>query len=791
MKFSVLLGILLFYASFSFSQCSNCGNGIVDAGETINNCPSDVSRNATCSVPTSAPGGSGSQTGIRIVEDFTTASTTLTSTGLPTGWTTSTGTDAFGQKQGLITPTGSSSTGNKICSITSTLGADFDGKANSSSHPSFFILRGTGSKFLASPAYNMSAVEGFKIQFWLAGSSSSCGGSFSSCSSAKAYLDFSSNGGSTWTQIMEMNSTGTSSDMCYTNTNAVWFKDGSFSRVCLTVFKSSTSSGNYYPNADANSAGSGMMVNSVYFTANFKYRIRLEGSCGTISTTNPGTYLAIDYPIITSGNEMIPCGLSFSNMCGYGLDDNDDGVGSSTATTLTTVFGTTKRGVNHSERGVEILTSQNALFVPVNTTGSTLGSDYIFGNAEGGDQQCINWQSSGGNSVTAVYEVVSDFKPATGGVQLKTYKNSSPVSINMTNVTASGKVPSIGWRYAALRFVNCSGSGSQDLNPGCNGYHFVTTSLPTSFGRTFYTLDINNSGKARSVYGATSCSNYFSGPTFAPIASPVDPFNDNSFVECSGDGLVFKANVDYCSPSMFTGVATYEINGPAGFSETITSGETSSAITEPGEYTITGQTPTTPTQCLDCSRSVCVTVSQAQIDNCIVPLFNDNYLFTGQWKSSHNYLNWQVDSDFNHSHFELERSFDGVYFEPIASIDHSTTKSTSGFVDFKDFNYQLGVNYYRLKVFDFNGKQIYSRVISVNASSIGVKVYPNPTKGIINVLELPDNAQVDVVDLSGKLIQQYIPSSKSLTIYLAENAGIYFINVRSEIGTETLKVVIE
>lgn len=79
-------------------------------------------------------------------------------------------------------------------------------------------------------------------------------------------------------------------------------------------------------------------------------------------------------------------------MCGYGADNNDDGVGS-ILTTTAIAYGTTRRSKNQAERGVEILTSQNSSFASQNY-GSALASNFDLCNAEGGDKQCIDWQTN-------------------------------------------------------------------------------------------------------------------------------------------------------------------------------------------------------------------------------------------------------------------------------------------------------------------------------------------------------------------------------------------------------------
>ena len=227
---------LLFAAFLNFpakSQCvDTCGNGISNSGETNLNCPQDIPHSPSCVSPCGQPTAFESTAGIRQSYDFT-GTTTYSTAGLPAGWTfdgaptaTTAGTlpvaDAFGAKAGLVQPncSGSCTSTNGFCigNLASTvavgaggtsgkLGANFDGRANVSVNSSYAVLRGQNNPTLVSPSFDFSSVQGFKIQFWLFPSESSCGqaNAWGSCVGNAAFLDFSADGGTAWTQIMTMN----------------------------------------------------------------------------------------------------------------------------------------------------------------------------------------------------------------------------------------------------------------------------------------------------------------------------------------------------------------------------------------------------------------------------------------------------------------------------------------------------------------------------------------------------------------------------------------------------------
>lgn len=812
-----LLAYFLLFPFLSSAQCPTCGNGVADAGETSANCPSDVPHTASCVSPCSQPGSAESVTGIRLAYDFT-GTTAFSATGLPTGWnfasapTASTsgtlataGTDTYGGKAGVVQPNGTTTGMNGFCigNIANSatvgtggtggkLGANFDGRANVNQNVSYAILRGTGNPTIVSPSYNMSAVEGFKIQFWAASSESACSqsNSWSGCTGNNAYLDFSSNGGTSWTQILTLNTSSTNSDMCTNNnSNTLWLKDGSWSRICLTVFKSNTATGNYYLAASGTSAASGIMVSSAYFTSNFQFRVRYaqSASCAVTPTaTNPGRYLAVDYPVVTSGNELIPCGISFANMCGYGLDNNDDGVGSSTLTTNTTAFGTVKRSVNQAERGVEIFHSQDPAFGTNNTSGANFPSNYDLCNAEGGDQQCIDWQADN-NSYAAVYECVTDWE--TSGISLAYYKGTTPQSTSMTKVTTAGKTAAIGWRHTATLYSNCG--GTLDLNPGCNGYSFRSASLPTQFARGFYQLATNALGQSWTFYGATSCSHYFNGPTFSPIAIPEALTTAPNYVICEGGNPVFTADVKYCSSSSFTGASTISITGPGGFSETIDGGGTGSTpITLAGEYILTGHTPASPVQCLDCGRAICITVTQSEIDNCMsaLPVGLMNFRLKNADRITQ--LLWETASEKNSDHFSIEQSGNGIDFNSIGSVKARGNSDQTSHYQFTDPQSLNGTTYYRLKLIDLDGSFRYSTVLSNNVTDRAIQVVPNPNNGSFEITGLRGNNKLELTDLQGKTLLEKETAGESCSFNLEQIPGIYILRISNGSGSQQIKVLV-
>lgn len=102
-------------------------------------------------------------------------------------------------------------------------------------------------------------------------------------------------------------------------------------------------------------------------------------------------------------------------------------------------------------------------------------------------------------------------------------------------------------------------------------------------------------------------------------------------------------------------------------------------------------------------------------------------------------LVWETTSEDGNSHFEVERSINGIgNFEKIASINGSGWTNTISKYTFEDpeLSKIAGMVYYRIRQVDFDGNQMVSDVVSIKASGeepgeepILLTAYPNPTDG--------------------------------------------------------------
>ena len=126
-------------------------------------------------------------------------------------------------------------------------------------------------------------------------------------------------------------------------------------------------------------------------------------------------------------------------------------------------------------------------------------------------------------------------------------------------------------------------------------------------------------------------------------------------------------------------------------------------------------------------------------------------------------LQWATAKEWENSHFEIQRSLQGVKnWEVIGSEPGFGWSDNPVEYVYKDSNLPLigGLAYYRLLQVDFNGNFDFSKTISVRLPSLnqvkGVwRAYPNPNTGAQFNLELIDEREYNGEDLRVRLITPY------------------------------------
>jgi hypothetical protein len=135
--------------------------------------------------------------------------------------------------------------------------------------------------------------------------------------------------------------------------------------------------------------------------------------------------------------------------------------------------------------------------------------------------------------------------------------------------------------------------------------------------------------------------------------------------------------------------------------------------------------------------------------------------FNGYFSNSSNVLEWVTLSEINSQKFVIEKSINATNWTAIGEVAAAGNSNQRLEYTFIDVNPEVGNNYYRLKIIDFDGTYSYSGVIDILVDGITenkiVNLYPNPTNGsttITATLSSVQNqtARIDIVDMLGRIM---------------------------------------
>lgn len=165
--------------------------------------------------------------------------------------------------------------------------------------------------------------------------------------------------------------------------------------------------------------------------------------------------------------------------------------------------------------------------------------------------------------------------------------------------------------------------------------------------------------------------------------------------------------------------------------------------------------------------------------------------FNATAKNGNALLSWITSNEINLSHFEIERSSDGLHF---SSIGKSAVPAGSGekLYSFTDNNMAPGINYYRLRMIDTDGKFSYSRTVKLNAGSkYSISILPNPAHNYFIISGADAFTNVSITDASGKLIRKMKKQSGNWYDVSNLSKGVYLVHLSNGKEAVVNKLVIE
>lgn len=155
--------------------------------------------------------------------------------------------------------------------------------------------------------------------------------------------------------------------------------------------------------------------------------------------------------------------------------------------------------------------------------------------------------------------------------------------------------------------------------------------------------------------------------------------------------------------------------------------------------------------------------------------------FTGSnVNNQYTQLYWTTGKELNFDHFEIEHSSSNADYQLIGQVQGKGDSPFAQDYGFQDKNPFEGMNYYRLKMVDKQGRFSYSNVVQVNFSLSIIQLYPNPAKNLVylkNNLNFTNGEPVEVELIS--------PLGQKLFSQTLVTAGINLLTVQFPSGIST------
>ncbi len=176
--------------------------------------------------------------------------------------------------------------------------------------------------------------------------------------------------------------------------------------------------------------------------------------------------------------------------------------------------------------------------------------------------------------------------------------------------------------------------------------------------------------------------------------------------------------------------------------------------------------------------------------------------FTGYNERDNNVLEWTTTSEMNSDYFIIERGKgQGTgEWEEIGKVKGAGNASATRNYSFLDREPSAGINYYRLKQTDYDGKFTYSNVVHITMKQFNsVTISPNPAKESLQItisgfLNFKTEINVRIYDVLGREVYNYQFLDPKSLLNLDVNAlskGMYFLKIANDGEQAQIKFVKE
>ncbi len=156
-------------------------------------------------------------------------------------------------------------------------------------------------------------------------------------------------------------------------------------------------------------------------------------------------------------------------------------------------------------------------------------------------------------------------------------------------------------------------------------------------------------------------------------------------------------------------------------------------------------------------------------------------------------LQWTVAHEINCAYYMAEHSTDATHFTALAQIPATNNGGNINTYQYLHTAILTGINYYRIKEVDKDGRFTYSKTVTVNIDDVNsLQVTPNPTRDVVTITSARIINEIDCYNALGQLIKKILPAANNYKLSLSQlPAGVYTIHVVTETAAYNRKVVKE
>jgi xyloglucan-specific exo-beta-1,4-glucanase len=150
-------------------------------------------------------------------------------------------------------------------------------------------------------------------------------------------------------------------------------------------------------------------------------------------------------------------------------------------------------------------------------------------------------------------------------------------------------------------------------------------------------------------------------------------------------------------------------------------------------------------------------------------------------------LRWATATERSADRFEIQRSADGLAFEPIGSTRAKGQSSNATYYRFLHEKPHLSRNYYRIRQVDQDGSASLTDIVSVDWPVNSFQIYPNPVADHFNVQGNTQWKKIIVRNTQGQIVRTFMSSDKTTLAGLA--SGIYWMEIFERASTATPVII--